>query len=198
MSTLYYAANYKNKIINLLLKNKDFITLINPTPSECPDLDIIDVLIGGEWVINGKKWQEQGHIFDYNFAKDTTTDQKTFVFVEADINTIRQGLFEDFTLYVCVFTSKDLVRLTSETTPTVKQIKDMGCFAGATGNRIDALCDIIDRTLNGNEKVGGIGTLRHADRGFCTPYIPTTDFYGKCLKYQVSNLSESDFSDCGD
>ena len=59
MSNIYYAASYKNKIINLLLKNKDFIKLMNPTPSECEDLDIVDVLIGGEWIINGKKWEEQ-------------------------------------------------------------------------------------------------------------------------------------------
>lgn len=86
MANLYYSASYKNKIINLLLKNKDFIKLINPTPSECEDLDIIDVLIGGTWFINGKKYEEQGHIFDYNFVDETTTEQKTFVFVETDID----------------------------------------------------------------------------------------------------------------
>lgn len=196
MSNLYYAASYKNKIINLLLRNENFIKLINPSPSECEDLDIVDVLIGGEWFINGKKWEEQGHVFDYNFANDTTTDQKTFIFVETDIDTIKQDLFTEFNLYVCVFTAKDLVRLTSETTPTVKEVKEMGCFASTTGNRVDILCDIIDKTLNGNEKVQGIGLLKPAQRGFCTPYSPNTKYYGKCLKYNISNLNEIE-DDCG-
>ena len=42
MSNLYYATEYKNKIINLLIKNKSLIKLINPTPSECNDIDIVD------------------------------------------------------------------------------------------------------------------------------------------------------------
>ena len=68
MSNFYNASEYKNKIINLLLKNKDFIKLIDPKPSECDQLDIIDVLIGGEWIVDGKNYYEQGHVFDYNFV----------------------------------------------------------------------------------------------------------------------------------
>ena len=146
MSNIYYAANYKNKIINLLLKNKDFIKLMNPTPSECEDLDIVDVLIGGEWIINGKKWEEQGHVFDYDFVDDTTTQEKTFVFVETDIDTISMDMFSDFNLYICVFTSKKLVRLNSSTVPTAKEVKNMGYFASSTANRIDTLGQIIDKT----------------------------------------------------
>lgn len=198
MSNFYNAASYKSKIINLLLRSEEFIKLINPTPSECDDLDIIDVLVGGEWIINGKKWQEQGHIFDYNFVNDTTTDQKTFVFVETDIDTISQNTFIDFNLYVCIFTSKELVRLTSNTVPTVKEVKKMGYFASSNGNRIDILCDVVDKILNGNEKVQGIGTLEPAPRGFCTPYSPNAKYYGKCLKYHIKNLSEKDLKDCGD
>ena len=62
MSNLYNLASYKNKIIDLLLKNKDFIKLINPVPSKCNEIDIIDVLLGGEWVIDGEKYKQQGHI----------------------------------------------------------------------------------------------------------------------------------------
>lgn len=197
MSNLYYASAYKNKIINLLLANKNFIKLINPTPSECEELDIIDVLIGGEWIIDGKKWEEQGHIFDYNFANDTTTDQKTFVFVETDIPTITHNLFIEFNLYICIFTSKDLVRLTNETKPTVKEVKNMGYFAGSIGNRVDILCDAVDKILNGNEKIQGIGTLKPSSRGFCTNYSPNSTYYGKCLKYNITNINESDFNNCG-
>lgn len=190
MANLYYAASYKNRIINLLLRNKNFIKLINPKPSECEDLDIADVLIGGTWFINGKEYKEQGHIFDYNFVNETTTDKKTFVFVETDIDTVRNNIFTDFNLYVCIFTSKDLVRITNETIPTVKEVKDMGYFASTYANRIDVLCDIVDRILNGTDKIQGIGDVQPSSRGYITMYCPNNNYYGKCLKYNISNLNE--------
>lgn len=198
MSNIHYASSYKNKIINLLLKNKDFIKLINPTASECEDLDIVDVLIGGEWIIDGKKWKEQGHVFDHDFTDDTTTEQKTFVFVETDIDGVDRNIFTNFTLYICLFTAKELVRLTSETIPTVKQVKEMGCFAGATANRIDVLGEVIDKTINGNEKIAGIGTVTPAPRSYWKRYSPNNKYYGRCLAYHISNLCEKDFDECGD
>jgi len=196
MANLYYAASYKNKIINLLLKNKDFIKLINPTPSECIYLDTIDVLLGGEWFFDGKKWEEQGHIFDYNFVNETTTDQKTFVFVETDIDTVSKNMFIDFNLYICIFTSKELVRLTDKSIPTVEQVKEMGYFASTYANRIDVLCDIVDRTLNGTDKIPGLGDVQPASRGYATIYCPNNKYYGKCLKYKVSNYNDSG-DECG-
>lgn len=196
MANLYYAASYKNKIVNLLLRNKNFIKLINPKPSECEDLDIADVLIGGVWFINGKEYKEQGHIFDYNFVNETTTDKKTFVFVETDIDAVRNNMFVDFNLYICIFTSKELVRLTSETIPTVKEVKDMGYFASTYANRIDVLCDIVDRILNGTDKIQGIGDVEPASRGYVTMYCPNRNYYGKCLKYKISNYSDGG-DECG-
>lgn len=196
MANIYYAASYKNKIINLLLRNKDFIRLINPTPSKCKDLDIVDVLTGGDWVINGKQWHEQGYVFDHDFVDDTIIEKKTFVFVETDIDTISQNVFTDFTLYICLFTAKELVRLTSESIPTAKEVKEMGCFASTTANRIDALGQVIDKTINGNEKIAGIGTVTPASRGHWTRYLPNNKYYGRCLKYHISNLCESDFNEC--
>ena len=190
MSNFYYASAYKNRIINLLLQNKDFIKLINPEPSEHEDLDIIDVLVGGEWIINGALHKEQGHIFDYNFVSDTIEERKTFVFVETDIDTVRHNTFTDFNLYICIFTNKELVRLTSVSEPTIKEVKDMGYFASSTANRIDILCDIVDKTLNGNDKISGIGSLNPSHRGFCTSYCPNNKYYGKCLKYNITNLNE--------
>ena len=139
--SLYFSSLYKNRIINLLLKNKDFITLLSPTPSACEDLDIIDVLLGGKWVINGIKYEEQGYIFDYNFANETTKEEKTFVFVETDIPSVTDNFFMDFNLYIHVFCDKNLIRLSSDTSPTVDQVKDMGYFASTYANRIDVLCD---------------------------------------------------------
>lgn len=191
MTNLYNATSYKNKIINLLLKNKNFIKLINPQPSECEDLDIIDVLIGGEWIINGEKYKEQGHIFDYNFVDDTTAEEKTFIFVETDIDSVRDNMFTTFNLYVCIFTTKSLVRINSTSKPSVAQIKEMGYESTDTyANRVDVLCDIVDRILNGSDKFNSIGNIEPAPRGYLTMYCPNNKYYGKCLKYQVSNYNE--------
>lgn len=197
MTNFYYAASYKNKIINLLLKSKDFIRLINPSPSDCEYLDIIDVLLGGEWMFNGKQYKEKGHVFDYDFVAETTTDVRTYIFVETDIEYVRQRIFTDFNLYVYIFTSKNLVRITDTSVPTVQQVKDMGYVTGTYANRIDVLCDIVDRILNGNDKIQGIGSVVPADRGFCTLYCPNNNYYGKRLKYNITNLNEyEDY--CGD
>ena len=59
-------------------------------------------------------------------VNDTITDKKTFVFVETDIDTVRDDIFTDFNLYICIFTEKELVRITDNSIPTVNQIKEMG------------------------------------------------------------------------
>lgn len=197
MSNFYYATIYKNKIINLLLKNRDFVKLINPPPSECIYLDDIDIILGGEWIYDGVRYKEQGCVFDYDFVKDTTNEVKTFVFVETDIEYVHRNVFTDFNLYVCIFTDKELVRITEYSKPSVTDIKDMGYFAATHANRVDVLCDIVDRTLNGNEKLPGLGTIKPAEVGFCSLYCPNNKYYGKRLKYNITNLNESeDF--CGD
>lgn len=198
MSNLYVSSKYKSDIINLLYRSDNFIKLINPIPSKCPDLDIIDVLNGGTWIINGKEWTEQGHVFDYNFVNETTTEKKTFVFVETDIDVIRDNIFTDFNLYVCIFTSKDLVRLNKSSSPTAKEVKNMGYFATSSrGNRIDALCDCVDRILNGSSRINGIGDVKPASRNHMTTYLPNSNYYGKCLKYNITNYNPGG-DECGD
>lgn len=195
--SLYFSSLYKNRIINLLLKNKDFITLLSPTPSACEDLDIIDVLLGGKWVINGIKHEEQGYIFDYNFANETTKEEKTFVFVETDIPSVTDNFFMDFNLYIHVFCDKNLIRLSSDTSPTVDQIKNMGYFASIYANRIDVLCDVIDQTINGNDTIPGLGTIKPASRNFVSIYYPNNNYYGKCLKYHITNINDIEVDSCG-
>lgn len=196
MSNLYSSAKYKNKIVNLLLRDKNLITLISPSPSKCEDLDIIDVLVGGEWIINGVKYKEQGHVFDYDFVDETVTQEKTFIFVETDVDTVRNNIFTDFNLYLCVFTSKGMVRLSDKTAPTVEQVKKMGCFAETYANRIDTLCDVIDKIINGTNKLEGIGEVAPAPRGYITMYSPNKNYYGKCLKYKITNYNDGGDS-CG-
>lgn len=95
-----------------------------------------------------------------------------------------------------MFTSKNLVRITDETVPSINDIEMMGYNAGHYGNRIDILCDIIDRILNGNKKIKGIGNIEPAKRGFCTIFSPSNKYYGKSLKYTITNIGETE-GNCG-
>ena len=121
---------------------------------------------------------------------ETTKDVGAFVIVETAIEDIRQNMFTDFNIYVSIFASKELVRITDSTVPTVEQVKNMGYIAGTYGNRIDILCDIVDKQLNGKESLLGIGTLACSPKDFCTLYCPNDGYYGKRLKYTITNLHE--------
>lgn len=71
-----YSFKLQNTIINLLIKNKDFVTLMNPSKPPVNQLSTEDMLLGGTWFFNGKKYEEQGHVFDHNFVDETTTVEK--------------------------------------------------------------------------------------------------------------------------
>lgn len=150
------------------------------------------MLLGGTWFIDGNQYEEQGNIFDYDFVDDSINEEKTFVFVETDIDTIHQQFLTDFNLYICIFTSKRLVRITNDTLPSINDVEKMGYYAGYYGNRIDILCDIVDRIINRNKKLKGIGDIRPSQVDFCKAYLPNKNYYGKCLRYQISNLNESE------
>lgn len=190
MGNLSIAPDYKYKIINLLLKNKKFIQLVSPKESDCQDLDIIDVMLGGKWLINGEWYTEQGYIFDHDFVDDTVKEKKTFVFVDVNIPSVHKNIFMDFNLYVFVFTDKSLVRLNQWSSPTSQEVKEMGYFATDNyGNRIDALCDCIDETLNENEKIYGLGDVTPNPRNHLSTYRPNNQYYGKCLSYHITNYN---------
>lgn len=190
MSNLYNAADYKYKIINLLLKNKNFIKLISPEDSNCQELDIVDVMLGGKWLINGKWHTEQGYIFDHDFVDDTIKEKKTFVFVDVEIPSIEKNIFMDFNLYVFVFTDKSLIRLNQWSSPTSQEVKEMGYFStNMFGNRIDALCDCIDETLNENDVIYGLGDITPNPRNHLSTYRPNNQYYGKCLSYHIANYN---------
>lgn len=150
------------------------------------------MLLGGTWFIDNKKYEAQGQLFDHNFVTDTIEEEKTFVFVETDIDMIRQNIFTDFNLYICIFTAKTLMRITDNSTPSINEVEEMGYEVGHYGNRIDVLCDIVDRILNGNKKIKGISDVTPAQRGFYTIYSPNSKYYGKCLKYNISNFNDTE------
>ena len=74
-----------------------------------------------------------------------------------------------------------------------QEIKDMGYFASNYANRIDVLCDIADRILNGTDKLVGLGDVNPSERGHVTIYTPNSRYYGKCLKYHIENSIRKSF-----
>jgi len=190
MSALYYAPKYKNNIINLLLENEMFRELLNPSAPVYEDLTVFDVLIGGSWIIDGVKYEEQGYVFDYIFVDDTTTDEKTFVLVEAFNGKVVNNMFIDFDLYIYICSNKKLVRLSSITTPSVEELTQSGYYATTIANRVDTLCDCVDRIINGNSNICGIGNVEPYPSNFVVPYVPNNKFYGKCLRYHITNYND--------
>lgn len=195
MSNLSFIPIYKKKIINLILGNKLIIKLLNPAAPQNEELDTIDVLLGGEWIINGAKISEQGHVFDYDFVDNTVTQEKTFIFVDVNPDTVILNTFVEFDLYICIFCAKNLVRLTDYSSPSVGELSNSGYKIEERGNRIDILCDLVDTVVNGNEDIPSLGEIEPYPRGYVTNYSPQSKFYGKCLRYRVKNSNET--GECG-
>lgn len=193
---LYYMGKYKSKILSLLVNSKDVVDLINPIikPGYEQYFSIDDILLGGTYEItksNGsEKMEIQGHLFDYLFVPDTTTEEKVFVCTEVLVDDIADNIFNNFIMYIHVFASKSLIRLDSFSTPKSIDMKKRGF----TGNRIDMLCDAIDRTLNGNTSFG-IGDVSLIPRNPISLYLPNDKYYGKVLKYSVKNYIDTENCD---
>lgn len=172
----------KKIIIDRLLGSEMVRKLI--APASHADLDEKEILLGGEWVINGQVVKEQGHIFDYNFIDDTVTDSKVFIFVETDVGSVRNK-FATYNLFVHVFADKSLIRLSSTSAPTKQEMKNLGF----EGNRIDILCGVIDELLNGQD-IKDVGALSPSPIGYMNIYQPARQFYGKCLTYIVKSYDD--------
>ena len=193
-SILHFSSEYKNNILNLLAYNEDFVKLIDIDTNTHPGMDKMDILFGGTCKTNGEEHKNQGYIFDHNFVDETTTDEKTFVFVETTINNVYQN-FVDFSLYVCIFAKKNLIRLTPYSRPTTEDVRKMGYSASRiNGNRIDILCEIADGIINGNSSLKSLGNIDPDSKNFMTVFSPNKNYYGKCLKYNVKNYNIS--GDC--
>lgn len=184
MGVVQTSGEKKKIIIDLLLESDMVRKLIDPQPNDL--LDETEILLGGDWVIDGDIVSEQGHIFDYNFVDDTITETKVFMFVETDIPTMtNHNRLAEFNLYVSIFADKSLIRLSQTSAPTKQEMKNLGY----EGNRIDILCGVVDNLLNGRD-VKGVGNLQPATMGFVKMYQPNKQFYGKVLTYKVKGFND--------
>lgn len=190
---LYYTGRYKDRILSLLINSDSVVKLINPTMDKRFELD--EILLGGTYFVYNDRHEKekvvlQGHIFDSIFIPDTTDEQKVFICIETLINSVEQGIFNDFSLFIHVYVPKSLVRLDGYSSPRHTEMMKLGF----SGNRVDMLCDAIDEKLNGNDKFG-IGDVEPAPRNFLTLSVPNDKYYGKCLQYTVKNYIDKDKCD---
>ena len=99
-------------------------------------------------------------------------------------------MFIDFDLYIFPFVDKDLIRLSEYSSPTAKEVKNMGYYATSTyANRIDAMCECIESIMSNTDKIKGLGDVKPAYRNFLQTYRPNNQYYGKCLCYQIKNYN---------
>lgn len=154
----------------------------------------MDVLRGGEWVVNGEKIEEQGHIFDYLYIDKTVTTAKVFICVEVLPVSYRFPMI-DLVLYIHIFVHKSLMRLSNDYSPTLSNptITEMNQL-GYIGNRLDQLVDVISEMMNGNKKFG-IQNLKPYDRGYISLDIPNESLYGKCLMYKAQ-INNTEIDNC--
>lgn len=188
---LYYLGKYKSKIISMLLNNHDLVKLINP--KIISNLNIDDILLGGTYEVPGtndsniEKIEVQGHIFDYLFVPNVTCEDKVFICIETLVDSCENQYFSDFIMYINIYVAKSLLHLESNSSPSSIEMSKLGYV----GNRLDMLCDAIDRLLNGNSSFG-IGDVTPIPYNFITLDIPDNKYYGKCLRYKVKNYIDRD------
>lgn len=191
----YYAANFKRKLINTLVSNDDITTIISPELKTGFDID--EILRGGtyEKTINGAKQKTtlQGYILDYYYAaSETTIENKLFICVETNVNSIEENIIGDMIADVWVFTPKTNVTLSDYSTPSMSDMNTLGYI----GNKIDCCIEIIEKLLRGSTKYG-LGMVRPVSRGYMTTSPPTSNYYGKKLSFTVKGYSPKEVDNCG-
>lgn len=194
-SNEYYLTLLKSKIMSKIGTNDNVILLINPKEND--DLDLDDILYGGDFIINKEKVSEQGHIFDYNYVNETTTDERVFICIEALPSSYSYPLV-DVLLYVHIYVHKRIMKITSKSainpsSPTKNEMSKLGFI----GNRCDMLTQAIGKVLNGVKNMPGIGGIRPYDRGYIGIDVPNSKFYGKCMIFKTK-ISNVELLDCED
>lgn len=185
MKNLDFIGLYKKKIIEILTKNQDVIKLIDPVLDD--NLEIEDILLGGTFVVDGKRKKYQGYIFDFDFISDTISEAKTFIEIECYIVKTEANMFNNFILEIKVISHKNSIRLDKFTSPTSSEMNDKGVYS----NRVDGLCTVIDKLLNGKNDMG-VGNLNPVTNGYNVVYpLSNNNYYAKSLAYMVKNCNES-------
>lgn len=113
--------------------------------------------------------------------ESTVSKAKSHICVETYITDIESNAIKTIGIVINVFVHNSLIELTN------KERSKLIPF-GLAGNRIDCLLDLIDRCINGKRNVG-IGKIRLSPRNPVSIYQPVNGYYGKTVKYLVSDFN---------
>ena len=193
----YLIANFKRKLRNTLASSDDIVTIISPT--EDARFDIDQILLGGTYEVynsstgKNEKVVLQAYIPDFYYVPDTIVENKLFICIESFVDTITDNIMSEFFIDVWVFTQKTNVILTEYTVPKSSEVNTLGYM----GNRIDVACAMIENLFKGSEKYG-LGIIRANPRSFITVGSPTTEYYGKKMRFTVNGYVPLESGDvCG-
>lgn len=193
----YLTANFKRKLRNVLSASDEMITIISP--KEDSRFDIDQILLGGTYEVENptthamEKIILQGYILDFYYIPDTIIENKLFVCIESNVESVSDNVIGDFTIDVWVFTPKTNVVLTEFTVPKKSEVNTLGYI----GNRIDTACAIIENLFKGSDQYG-LGLIKASPRNFISTGAPTTDYYGKKMRFTVSGYIPIEGGDaCG-
>lgn len=106
-------------------------------------------------------------VFPYEYLPDTAKNGDTFICFDVDVSTVYNKTFLAPVLYIWVFTHRSNLRL--------KQ----------GGLLIDELCADICEILNGS-RMYGMGEMDFASM---RRFAPMTDFQGKCLTFNITEVN---------
>jgi len=174
----------------MLSINEDIAFIISP--SYITGVDTDQILLGGDFVIGGKKIYLQPYLYDYQFVPTTITEAKLIICVEIDVNSVENAMMSNFMFNVYIFSNKTNITLNEYSVPKKSEVNQYGLI----GNRTDCACQIIEKLIKGSEKYG-LGLVTPANRDFSIPFSPSDNYTGKKLRFQVKGFSNLEVDNCG-
>lgn len=152
---------YKEDVLKFILKDRDIIDALNLKHLEFEE-DIYDEVI-------------YKNVFPYLFAKSTGSDMrnetKCYICVETIAHKTEKKKIKTMRLIVRVFSNIKLL-----------PYKRKGFY----GNRVDILCDMLDRKLEGSRDFDfSIGEMTLTTTSI---YQPSNDYYGRELVFDVTSF----------
>lgn len=154
---------YPNRVIDMLSKNKEFVSLL----TGIPNADIEDPVVESEW---------ERCTNDFNYVEGIVQDTRSFICVDTEI---RVPTTEIKTVIITLLVGVHRQNMSLKNTD----------FTGVLGNRRDNMVREIDYTIR-NARDFGIGPVQLD--GWIRPYaISSRDYACKLMEYKVSNFAKS-------
>ena len=181
---LYVVGQYKQAIVDMLYRDKDFQLAVLPkTLREGIQKDIDE---NGEDSVDYESYFDE-YVYDYAFSEDTAFESKVYTCIDITIPYADGTTFKDLYIYAYVFAPKNFVKW-NRSDKEERAIRRTLESRGYCGNKVDMITDIIDRHLNGLSGMT-IGKLTYAPRDAMTIFNAQQGYYGKLLTYFGSDFA---------